>query len=174
MSIPLKNVEELAMISVCNAQILPAGGRGISCVRLKPERFTLLFIALLVIGAPAISAGTQGQALVNCHINHGSCTRYLSGCKVTLDIEPKPVKVMKDLTFTVRLTGKQASSAPYIDLGMPGMNMGPNRVRLKVTGEGLYQGLGVIVKCPSGYRTWRATVTVPDLGSTEFIFHVIY
>lgn len=162
------------MISGCNAQILQALGRKILCVRVNLESFILVSVFLFAIWTPTIAAETQGGTRVNCDINHSSCTKYLSGCKVTLDIEPKPVKAMKDLTFTVRLTGEKPSSAPYIDLGMPGMNMGPNRVRLKVTGEGLYQGVGVIVKCPSGRRTWRATVTVPDLGSTEFIFDVIY
>jgi len=38
----------------------------------------------------------------------------------------------------------------------------------------VYEGKGVIVKCPSGHRVWRATVTVPDLGKAEFIFDVIY
>ena len=162
------------MISVSNAQILQARWRGILSVRVKLAMFILVFVSFFVIWAPGIATETLGRTTVNCDINHGPCTTYLPGCKVTLDIEPKPVKAMKDLTFTVRLTGKEASSAPYIDLGMPGMNMGPNRVRMKVTEEGLYRGVGVIVKCPSGRRTWRATVTVPDLGSTEFIFDVVY
>ena len=162
------------MISVCNAQILRARGRGILSVKVKLEMFILVFIPFFLIWVPTIATETQEGTTVNCDISRGPCTRYLSGCQVTLDIEPKPVKAMKDLTFTVRLTGKEASSTPHIDLGMPGMNMGPNRVRLKATEEGLYRGGGVIVKCPSGRRTWRATVTVPDLGSTEFIFDVVY
>ena len=162
------------MTSVCNAQTLRALGTGIPSLRVLLEMFILIFISFLLIWAPTIAAETQGGTAVNCEINHGPCMRYLSGCKVTLDIEPKPVKAMKDLTFTVRLIGKEASSAPYIDLGMPGMNMGPNRVPMRLTEEGLYRGVGVIVKCPSGRRTWRATVTFPDLGSAEFIFDVIY
>ena len=162
------------MTSVCNGQTLRPRGRGILSVKVKLEIFMLIFISFLTVWAPTIEAETRAGTTVNCEINHGPCTRYLSGCKVTLDIEPKPVKAMKDLTFTVRLTGKETSSAPYIDLGMPGMNMGPNRVSMKLNEEGLYQGTGVIVRCPSGRRTWRATVTVPDLGSAEFIFNVIY
>jgi hypothetical protein len=169
-----KNKEELRVVSLCNAQTLRPRESGILSVRVKLGTFILIFISFLVIWAPTHAAETQGKTTVNCEINHGPCTRYLSGRKVTLDIEPKPVRAMKDLTFTVRLTGEKASPAAYIDLGMPGMNMGPNRVRLKVIEEGLYRGVGVIVRCPSGRRTWRAKVTVPDLGSAEFIFDFIY
>jgi hypothetical protein len=93
---------------------------------------------------------------------------------VTFDILPKPVKAMKDLTFRLTLTGKKLSSNPYIDLGMPGMNMGPNRVDLKSVGGDTYEGQGVIVRCQSGRRTWKATVTLPDAGKIEFVFDVLY
>ncbi len=82
--------------------------------------------------------------------------------------------VMHDLTFTVTFSGVTPVSDPVIDLGMPGMSMGPNRVVLKRAGENTYQGAGVIVRCPSGRRTWKATVTVPDKRSAEFVFDVVY
>jgi hypothetical protein len=93
---------------------------------------------------------------------------------VSLDIEPKPVRAMQDLTFTVTLAGEKPAAPPYIDLGMPGMNMGRNRVILQPAGELVYRGEGVIVRCPSGRRTWKAKVTVPEAGSVEFVFDVIY
>jgi hypothetical protein len=89
-------------------------------------------------------------------------------------MSPKPVKAMKDITFRVKITGKTPTSNPYIDLGMPGMKMGPNRVSLKQMGQGLYEGTGIIVRCPSGRRTWNARVTVPTLGAVEFVFDVLY
>ncbi len=60
------------------------------------------------------------------------------------------------------------------DLGMPGMDMGPNQVDLKPTGNGVFKGQGIIVRCPSGRRTWSAKVTLPGCGMVEFIFDVIY
>lgn len=136
-----------------------------------------LCLILLVIGifmSANISAETKAQHPVNCNIHEGPCTLYLLGHKVALDILPKPVKAMKDLKFRVTISGEQLSSPPHIDLGMPGMKMGLNRVVLKGDGEGIYEGDGVIVRCPSGRRTWRATVTFPDLGEVKFIFDVIY
>jgi hypothetical protein len=86
------------------------------------------------------------------------------------------------------------SDNPHIDLGMPGMNMGPNRVLMKRVEpntsrvepntsrvetntsrvETTYEGQGVIVKCPSGRRTWKATVSLPDAGVMDFVFDVLY
>jgi len=81
---------------------------------------------------------------------------------------------MKDLKFQVILSGEKKIPAPYIDLGMPGMNMGPNRVELRSVSDNVYEGQGIIVRCPSGRRTWKATVTLPEVGKVEFVFDVIY
>jgi hypothetical protein len=123
-----------------------------------------------------ISAGDKYQEMINCDLHAGPCNQTLSEETVTLEVTPRPVKALQNLVFKVTLTGKppESTKAPYIDLGMPGMNMGPNRVQLKPAGNNTYEGQGVIVKCPSGRRTWQATVTIPDTGQTQFIFDVIY
>jgi hypothetical protein len=81
---------------------------------------------------------------------------------------------MKDLTFRVKISGDPLSEVPFIDLGMPGMKMGPNRVLLKKNGEATYEGQGVIVRCKSGKTIWQALVILPDIGSVVFTFDVIY
>jgi hypothetical protein len=96
------------------------------------------------------------------------------GRTITLDIQPKPVKAMQDLIFRLTIQGKAPTSHPYIDLGMPGMNMGPNQVKLEPVGAGVYEGTGVIVRCPSGRRIWRARITVPEIGEVSFTFDVVY
>ena len=137
-----------------------------------------LFAAILCLMTLAICSAAFGveskPERVECDIHVGPCKAHISKTRVTMDIEPKPVKAMQDLTFTVTFTGEKPVAAPYIDLGMPGMNMGKNRVILKPAGELVYRGEGVIVRCPSGRRTWKAKVTVPDAGSVEFVFDVIY
>jgi len=137
-----------------------------------------VLLAALFLPAPGhISASDKYQELVNCDLHTQACTRPLAaGVAVTLEVTPKPVKAMQDLSFKVTLSGRQ-STAPndlYIDLGMPGMKMGPNRVRLNAAGNNTYTGQGVIVRCPSGRRIWQATVIVPEVGHTDFIFDVIY
>ena len=134
-----------------------------------------LLMAIFLAAPGRISAGDKYQEMINCDLHHGACTQNLAGSTVTLTVTPQPVKAMQDLLFQVTFTGKlQSNTMPYIDLGMPGMNMGPNRVQLKSAGIANYAGQGVIVRCPSGRRTWQATVTIPDIGQTEFIFDVIY
>ena len=139
--------------------------------------FSAVILTAFLLAAPGrIAAGDKYQEMINCDLHQGACTQNLAGSTITLTVTPRPVKAMQDLLFQVTLTGKLPSNdkLPYIDLGMPGMNMGPNRVQLKPAGNAAYEGRGVIVRCPSGRRTWQATVTIPDAGQTEFIFDVIY
>lgn len=139
--------------------------------------FNLVLLTVFLLATPGhISAGDKYREMINCDLHAGPCIQSFSENTVTLEVTPRPIKALQNLSFKVTLTGKQLKSpkTPYIDLGMPGMNMGPNRVQLKSAGNNSYEGRGVIVKCPSGRRTWQATVTIPDGGQTEFIFDVIY
>ncbi len=139
--------------------------------------FIVVLLTVLLLTVPGGgNAGDKYQEMINCELHQDACTQNLAGFTVTLEVTPRPVKAMRDLSFKVTLTGKLPPNTklPYIDLGMPGMNMGPNRVQLKSAGNATYEGRGVIVRCPSGRRTWQATVTIPDVGQTDFIFDVIY
>ena len=140
----------------------------------KVRLFTAALALIMLSVCPPVSS-VEGEApKVECDVHAGPCRAHMSETKVSLDIEPKPVQAMHDLTFTVTFAGEKPVAAPYIDLGMPGMNMGRNRVNLKPVGELIYRGEGVIVRCPSGRRTWKAKVMVPEMGSVEFVFDVIY
>jgi hypothetical protein len=122
----------------------------------------------------AIAADQFTDGLITCDIQKGPCSREVAGVTVTLDILPKPVKAMEDLIFQVTVSGAKPVRPAHIDLTMPGMNMGPNRVELRRVKVNGYEGQGVIVRCPSGRRTWKAIVTLPETGKVEFVFDVIY
>lgn len=107
-------------------------------------------------------------------IHEGPVTGKADGQTVILDITPKPVTAMTELDFTVELPGYDGDGAPFIDLGMPGMRMPPNRVILTRQEAGRYRGKGVIVRCRSGKRTWAATVTIPGGKRAVFTFDVVY
>ena len=145
---------------------------------IKPPWTMILFLLLLFHSkpflVPVMASEKKNQGLLHCDIHHSPCTQYLSDVEVTFDVNPKPVAAMKGLTFRVTLSRNQPSSPPIIDLEMPGMKMGPNQVTLKAVGDGTYEGTGIIVRCPSGRRDWRATVIIPDLGSVAFTFDVVY
>ncbi len=136
-------------------------------------------IVVLVVLVAGVACGTGDQAQVKpahaqCDVHSGPCRIVVGGRTVTMDINPKPVTVMKDLDFVVTVSGKELKNPPYIDLNMSAMDMGPNRVELELTENGVYTGRGVIVKCSSGKKRWKALVTVPDVGAAEFHFNVQY
>jgi len=148
------------------------GGYGIPVLLLT---FTALFFILLPgrCISPTLAAESTATRL-DCNVHDGPCTASTEGSTVTMEVTPRPVKAMTDLTFKVTFSGRQPAANPIIDLGMPGMQMGPNKVRLNPVGEGVYEGSGIIVRCPSGKRTWFARITVPGAETVEFVFEVIY
>lgn len=121
-----------------------------------------------IVTADAGNRAPEGQD----DIHEGSVTRTAGGQTVILDISPKPVTAMTQLVFTVELPGYAGPDAPFVDLGMPGMRMPPNRVLLAREESGRYRGTGTIVRCGSGKRTWTATVTLPGGKKAEFSFDV--
>lgn len=133
-----------------------------------------ILLSLTVFRLPEPTA--PGGAAPNCDIQRAACTQPLAGGTATLEILPRPVRAMTDLTF--RLTLAPAPGAeeglPFIDLDMPAMFMGYNRVRMVRESPGTYSGTGVIVRCPTGIPTWEARVTVPGRGEASFVFDVRY
>lgn len=111
---------------------------------------------------------------INCDIQNTPCTRPIGSGRVRLDIEPRPVRAMVEQRFRVVLENVEIAEAPHIDLNMPDMEMGYNRVFLEPAGNGVYTGTGIFVVCPSGIPTWSAEVAVPGAGTAEFIFDVRY
>lgn len=93
-----------------------------------------------------------------CDINkQGGCIE----AGFTFSIEPVPVTAMKESVFRVKVDDQSLipeGTDLALHLAMPGMDMGPNRFRLKHIGSGLYSGKGVIPRCPSGRTLWSATI----------------
>jgi len=106
-------------------------------------------------------------------VHAGPVAGSAGGQAVILDISPRPVRAMRELTFAVEIPGSNdRGGAPRIDLEMPAMRMPPNRVDLRRGADGIYRGTGAIVRCGSGKRTWSATVTLPDGARAVFTFDV--
>jgi YtkA-like len=142
-------------------------GRDFTCtVQKRIKRAKLITVAILatavLISCPQyISASQDTQS--DCRIDAGPCTKTTGILTVSFDIAPKPVKAMGELTFTVTVKerGKPVKDASLlIDLTMPGMYMGRNVVRLTHSSGGVYEGKGVIVRCPSGGTLWQASVVI--------------
>ena len=141
--------------------------------------FSYYPIALLLLLVFAVSgesiAADKGHSQINCSIQDGPCIQEVNGHKVIFEVLPRPVKAMQDLIFKVTVDGDHTlSRPPFIELNMPAMDMGRNRVSLKLNDKDVYEGSGIIVRCKSGHRIWRATVNFPGMGKVDFIFDVIY
>ena len=131
------------------------------------------FSFLLVLILSGCSSGTEAAADCDPHV--GPCTKKAGGYTVMLDISPKPVQHMKALMFEVMLSDDSpalSSDSLLLDLSMPGMKMGKNRVTLEKTADKRYSGTGIITKCSSGRTLWRATVFMDDNTKPAFTFNV--
>ena len=146
---------------------LPAAGRWMLLLAVESDTISTQRRWIVT----ASGRDTAPEALQDIH--EGPVTGKADGQTVILDITPKPVTAMTELEFTVELPGYGGPGEPFIDLGMPGMRMPPNRVTLTREAEGRYRGKGIIVRCGSGKRTWTATVTLPGEKRAVFAFDVV-
>jgi nitrogen fixation protein FixH len=121
-------------------------------------------------GADRVRLERRLVAVLPCDLNATPCTRGLpGGGEVTLDLGPRPLKMMTDLAAVVTLRQGGAPAEPdavTIAFAMPGMQMGKNEVRLARAGAGRFEGKAVLVRCPSGRKDWIATVTVGRGGAS--------
>ncbi len=141
----------------------------------------IIFFLLSTLFVLTAGSVTAREAVIHsvCYINNGPCVAKTTDGKfeVTFDITPKPVAAMRELSFRVNLKGKTgpiADASVLIDLSMPGMYMGNNQVKLSARNGG-YEGTGIIVRCPSGKKTWQADVVIRSsnkIARTGFIFEV--
>ncbi len=131
--------------------------------------------AVIMLGALAFGtapAAAEPAADSNA-IHAGPCTRSAAGREVTLEIDPKPVKHMKELTFRVTVEPCEGLAPNLLlDLSMPGMVMGRNQVRMSKRSGCTWEGKGLIVRCMSGRTLWKATLLSPELGNPAFTFNV--
>ena len=107
------------------------------------------------------------------NIHQGSCTVTAGQRTVTLNIEPKPVRAMKELTFSVTVTPcDKLPETLLLDLSMPGMQMGNNQVTLVKKSGCRYEGKGIIVRCMSGRTLWQVIILSDTLNNPAFTFNV--
>jgi hypothetical protein len=131
-------------------------------------------LALFVAMTPGAASALADYTADSNALHSGPCTKKADdGRNVTLEITPRPVRQMRELTFRVTMT--PADGLPptlVIDLTMPGMVMGKNQVVLKRQPDGAWTGRGIIVKCITGGKLWKAMILSPELDNPAFTFNV--
>ena len=129
---------------------------------------TLALIAFMLIAGSTLSANPVDNS-----IHEKACSVTAGQRTVTLNIDPKPVKHMKELTFSVTISPcDKLPDTLLLDLSMPGMEMGKNQVTLVRKSACLYEGKGIIVRCMSGRTLWQVTILSDELKNPAFTFNV--
>lgn len=112
---------------------------------------------------PISPEATDSAPLPTVRLDGSQASLALGDLALTLAIAPQPVRLMteQDFTVTVAAAGQPVTDATVqVDLAMPDMYMGDNRVTLRHAGGGRYTGMGVFPTCSSGNTDWLATVSV--------------
>lgn len=121
-------------------------------------------------GAARVRLERRLVAAAPCDLGASPCTRVLpGGDEVTLELGPRPLRMMTELAAVVSVTRAGAPVEPdgiTVAFAMPGMQMGKNEVKLARRGAGRFEGKAVLVRCPSGRRDWIATVSLFRAGAT--------
>jgi hypothetical protein len=132
-----------------------------------------IYVLLLCLFA-VFSCSQDSKTDTDCAIHSGPCSYMVKGTEVILDITPKPVTTMTELEFTVHIRPDMTEPPRklLLDLAMPRMEMGENKIVLQKKAPGVYSGKGIIVDCPSGRKDWKATVWVPGTGEAHYLFKV--
>lgn len=139
----------------------------------------LLCLILSLSPHPIFAADMNGVISPDCDMDKGPCSKKIGNAEVILDIQPKPVSAMRELMVYVSLKDAGVYEKLKVKFSMPGMHMGRNEVILVRTNDGRYAGKGIIPRCPSGKKLWRATVEIPTQKSTktekiDFLFNITY
>ena len=148
-----------------------------STLPLKLSRLKLLQLSLLLTLSqlPVAAFAGSDSRLDDCDFGKGACTKKTGDLLVTLDAQPRQVKVMQEVSFTATVKGAKEYDSLKLDLEMVGMYMGTNEVTLVRTGPGRYSGKGIIPRCHSGKKLWSATLSLPGQpAKTSFLFNVLY
>ncbi len=115
--------------------------------------------------------------LLNCkmkdrRVEEPPLIKHYRGYTIVFEAEPWPVVPMKRTIFRLSTSPPLKTNNVLMELTMPGMYMGQNRVLLKRVSDSIFEGSGVIVRCHSGKTLWRATFTTKGFGPVSFDFHV--
>lgn len=95
-----------------------------------------------------------------CDLHQTSCTIILKdGTKFTLDITPKDIPLMEELTFNVT-SSKEDFDDLKIRIYSTNMLMGNFVLTLENLGNGKYQAKGILPTCPVGGMKWNADIEI--------------
>ncbi len=103
-----------------------------------------------------------------CDLHKSSCSVEVENFgKVSLEIMPKDIPLMKELTFVV--TSSKDVDSFDLNIFATNMNMGYHKFKLKKIAPNRYEAKGTLPTCVVGGMIWRAEVVNSNHGAV-FIF----
>ncbi len=102
---------------------------------------------------------------IKCDVHSSVCNFELelkdkSRVSASLDLSPKPVYAMKDIEFTLQLKPEIPEAHIMLDLTMPAMYMGENKVEMKEISSGVFKAKSVFAECTTDDRLWNIEVMI--------------
>ncbi len=120
------------------------------------------------------------RAPPRCDLGRKACAQRVDGATIALEVGPRPLRTMRELTLTVEASPPDAvgTGPGKVSFSMPGMWMGDNRTALEPDGAGRWRGHGTLVRCPTGKKGWAAEVELPAREGepalhATFLFEVV-
>jgi hypothetical protein len=127
-----------------------------------------LILALLLKKGPAPPEEGALLAFVDpaCDLHAGEClARLADGATVALDIEPRPIEMLRPLQVRVRTEGLAVTAAEVDFVGID-VYMGYNRTRLAPADAGRYEAQAMLPVCTEQRMTWEARVLLDTTSGT--------
>ena len=135
----------------------------------------LLALACLGVAGYKLSAprypSVHTQALSACDPGEQVCSVPLAeGAQLTLSMEPRPIRPLRELTLKVAVTGLAARK---IEVDFAGVDMGMGYNRHELSGsDGHFSGSAILPVCITGSMKWQVTVLIgTDRGQIAVPFH---
>lgn len=109
----------------------------------------------------------EGQYITqdtNCDLKKSACEVTIEdGTKISFEILPKEIPLMKPLTFRVKSDNQHLDDLS-VRLYATNMLMGEYVLPLKHKGNGIYEAIGTLPTCPVGFMKWNADVAVGKIN----------
>ena len=151
------------------------GGRYVTVLPMSEAGFWDLDVVIrhggesLTLGKWIHAAAAVGEG-VHCDAGVKACAADAGDLREVLELAPHPPVPLKEMGALVQLTRAGAAvegAEVAVELSMPGMYMGENRIVLRAGGHGQYAGKGALLRCMSGRRDWTAEVVARLPGGVE-------
>jgi nitrogen fixation protein FixH len=159
-----------------SARAAPAGDGRYAAVLPMPEPGFWDLDVVVTRGADRITFGrwihVAGGPVegASCDAGRQPCAADAGPFRVILSLAPRPPVPLQEIETTVQVArsgGPVEGAEVAVELSMPGMYMGENRIALRPAGPGGYAGRAPLVRCASGRRDWVAEVVVRAPGGEE-------